>query len=220
MSSSNSREQILGRLYNAQQYGSDAYTPEKKEWKLRNYSKEKCISEFTERMAAVRTEVFQVEGEAWVDELNKLLTERGQKTMLYAPSTEVGKVLDKKWPKSSPCKLVEWKDNIEEFKDALFDCDAAITTCLGGIAESAAVILWPTQEEPRLMSIVPPLHVVVVEADKIYTSFQDAIKKLRWNKEMPTNALLISGPSKTADIELILQFGVHGPTDLMIFVVS
>lgn len=220
MSSANRREQILGRLYNAQRYGSDAYIPEKQEWTIASYPKEQRIAEFTERMSAVRTEVFHVEGDAWVDDLNRLVSERGQKTMVYAPTTPVGKALDKKWPKDSPCKLVEWKGEIEGYKDELFDCDAAITSSMGGIAESAAVILWPTPEEPRLMSIVPPLHVVVVEADKIFTSFQEAIKKLKWNKEMPTNALLISGPSKTADIELILQFGVHGPTDLIVYVVS
>ncbi|WP_290918349.1 lactate utilization protein [Halodesulfovibrio sp.] len=217
-SSAESRERILSRLYNAQQYGRDAYVPQKKVWTIRNRPKEKNITEFMERMGAVRTEVYRTKGTEWVAELQKLVEERGQKTLLHAPSTPTGKVLAEKWKKKSPCKLVTWKDSIEEFKDDLFACDGAVTGCIGGIAESAAVILWPTEEEPRLMSIVPPLHVVVVEADKIYTSFQDAIKKLKWNTSMPTNALLISGPSKTADIELILQFGVHGPTDLVVFI--
>lgn len=216
--SAENRERILERLYNAQQYGRDAYIPQKKVWNIKNQSKEKNIEEFTERMTAVRTEVFRTKGTEWVGELQKLVEERGQKTLLHAPATPTGKALAANWGKDSSCKLVTWKESIEEFKDELFDCDGAVTGCLGGIAESAAVILWPTEEEPRLMSIVPPLHVVVVEADSIYTSFQDAIKKLKWNKEMPTNALLISGPSKTADIELILQFGVHGPTDLIVFI--
>jgi len=217
-SSTESRERILGRLYNAQQYGRDAYIPQKKVWNIKNRSKEENIAEFTERMSAVRTEVFRAKGTAWVAELQKLVEERGQKTLLYAPTTPTGKALAENWKKKSSCKLVTWEGSVEEYKEELFACDGAVTGCLGGIAESAAVILWPTVEEPRLMSIVPPLHVVVVEASKIYTSFQDAIKKLKWNTVIPTNALLISGPSKTADIELILQFGVHGPTDLMVFI--
>ncbi|MCT4533903.1 lactate utilization protein [Halodesulfovibrio sp.] len=216
--SAENRERILERLYNAQQYGRDAYIPQKKVWNIKNQPKEKNIEEFKERMSAVRTEVYRTKGAEWVEQLQTIVEERGQKTLLYAPTTPTGKALKANWKKDSSCKLVEWKNSIEDFKDELFACDGAVTGCLGGIAESAAVILWPTEEEPRLMSIVPPLHVVVVEADKIYTSFQEAIKKLKWNKEMPTNALLISGPSKTADIELILQFGVHGPTDLIVYI--
>ncbi|SIO26816.1 LutC/YkgG family protein [Halodesulfovibrio marinisediminis] len=217
-SSAESRERILGRLYNAQQYGRDAYVPQKKEWNIKNRAKDKNIAEFIERMSAVRTEVYRTKGTEWVAELQKLVEERGQKTLLHSPTTPTGKALADSWKKKSSCQLITWEGDVEDYKDDLFDCDGAVTGCIGGIAESAAVILWPTPEEPRLMSIVPPLHVVVVEADKIYTSFQDAIKKLKWNIEFPTNALLISGPSKTADIELILQFGVHGPTDLIVFI--
>lgn len=217
-SSAESRERILGRLYNAQQYGRDAYIPQKKVWNVKSHSKEENIAEFTDRMGAVRTEVFRTKGAEWVATLQKLVEERGQKTLLHAPNTPTGKALAENWNKKSSCKLITWENSIEEFKDELFACDGAVTGSLGGIAESPAVILWPTNEEPRLMSIVPPLHVVVVEADNIYTSFQEAIKKLEWNTANPTNALLISGPSKTADIELILQFGVHGPTDLIVFI--
>lgn len=217
-SSAENRERILGRLYNAQQYGRDAYIPQKKVWNIDNQSADENIVEFIERMSAVRTEVYRAKGTEWVSTLQKLVEERGKKTLLHAPSTPTGKALAENWAKDGSCKLVTWKDSIEEFRDELFTCDGAVTGSIGGIAESAAVILWPTPQEPRLLSIVPPLHVVVVEADKIYTSFQEAIKELKWNKEMPTNALLISGPSKTADIELILQFGVHGPTDLIVFV--
>ncbi|CAG37736.1 LutC/YkgG family protein [Desulfotalea psychrophila] len=220
MSSTNSREQIMGRLYNAQKYGTDAYLPEKKEWSIENWSRDQCIAKFTEYMSAVQTEVFRVGGDAWVDELNLLFKERGISNMLYAPATDIGKTIDKQWPADSPCQPIAWDKDVEEFKEELFAYDAAITTCLGGIAESAAVILWPTPEEPRLMSIVPPLHIVVVEADKIFTSFQEAIEKLNWSEAMPTNALLISGPSKTADIELILQFGVHGPTDFIVYIID
>jgi L-lactate dehydrogenase complex protein LldG len=41
-----------------------------------------------------------------------------------------------------------------------------------------------------------------------------------WPEKMPTNAVLISGPSKTADIELILAFGVHGPKELIVLILS
>jgi L-lactate utilization protein LutC len=102
----------------------------------------------------------------------------------------------------------------------LFRMDAAITSTLGGIAESGAVILWPDEKEPRLMSLVPPIHIAVLEADKIFNTLGEAMQVQKWSERMPTNAVLISGPSKTADIELILAFGVHGPKELIVLILT
>jgi L-lactate dehydrogenase complex protein LldG len=68
------------------------------------------------------------------------------------------------------------------------------------------------------MSLIPPIHFAVLEADKIYNSFCEVIQKENWPERMPTNSLLISGPSKTADIELILAFGVHGPKEVVVII--
>ena len=54
------------------------------------------------------------------------------------------------------------------------------------------------------MSLVPAVHLAVLKAGKIYQTFSEAIREGRWAEGMPTNALLISGPSKTADIEQTL----------------
>ena len=82
------------------------------------------------------------------------------------------------------------------------------------------LILWSSESEPRLMSLVPPIHIAVLQADKIYNTFLEVIQKENWADGMPTNAFLISGPSKTADIELTLAFGVHGPKELIVLVVE
>jgi L-lactate dehydrogenase complex protein LldG len=91
---------------------------------------------------------------------------------------------------------------------------------LGGIAESGALILWPDKKEPRSMSLVPPIHITVLEADKIFNTLGEVMQTQNWPEKMPTNAVLISGPSKTADIELILAFGVHGPKELIVLILS
>ena len=82
------------------------------------------------------------------------------------------------------------------------------------------MILWPTPDEPRLMSLAPAVHIAVLEASKIHDSLASAMRTERWAERMPTNALLISGPSKTADIELVLTFGVHGPKELIVLVLN
>ena len=102
----------------------------------------------------------------------------------------------------------------------MFELDASVTSTVGGIAESGSLILWPTPQEPRLMSLVPPVHIAILEANKIYHTFNEAMEQQHWADQMPTNALLISGPSKTADIELVLTFGVHGPKELIVLVLA
>ena len=98
--------------------------------------------------------------------------------------------------------------------------DAALTTAAGAVADTGALILRPTGAEPRLMSLVPPVHIAVLRADTVYPSLGDAMREGRWAEDMPSNMLLISGPSKTADIELILAFGVHGPKELIVLIVE
>ena len=175
-------------------------------------------------MEAVRTEVHVVEAQNWIEPLKGILKKREIKTLLYAPQTTIGDTLQKHWPGEDENdglpELVTYEGHIENFKDQLFHTDAAITSTLGGIAETGAIILWPDKKEPRSMSLVPPVHIAVLDADKIFNTLGEVMQAQNWPEKMPTNAVLISGPSKTADIELILAFGVHGPKELIVFILS
>jgi len=76
--------------------------------------------------------------------------------------------------------------------------------------------LWPTPAEPRLLSLVPPIHCVLLDASRLFSTFHELLVREDWRSQMPTNALLISGPSKSADIEQTLAYGVHGPARLIV----
>jgi L-lactate dehydrogenase complex protein LldG len=94
--------------------------------------------------------------------------------------------------------------------------DAGFTTTRGGIAETGGLILWPSPEEPRLLSLVPPVHFALLDTAAIHATFFEAMRAEAWAGSLPRNALLISGPSKTADIEQTLAYGVHGPKRLVV----
>ena len=114
-----------------------------------------------------------------------------------------------------------YTENIEKWKDKLFNkIDVGITTTTGAIARTGSLVLWPNSEEPRLISLVPDVHIAIVKVDEIYETFSEIVEKQNWSENMPTNALLISGPSKTADIEQVLAYGVHGPKELIVLIVS
>ena len=173
------------------------------------------------RMEAVRAEVHLVPSEAWLDRLKEILAVRKVATLLYAPQTAIGEALRHAWDTdtASP-ELVAYAGPVETFKERLFAVDAAVTSAAGAVADTGALILRPTAEEPRLMSLVPPIHIAVLRAEEIFATLADAMRAGNWSADMPTNMLLISGPSKTADIELILAFGVHGPKELIVLVLE
>ncbi|MCG5241214.1 LutC/YkgG family protein [Azospirillum doebereinerae] len=117
--------------------------------------------------------------------------------------------------------LIPYDRPVETFKEQLFEgIDAGLTSTLGAIAETGSLILWPSAQEPRLLSLVPHIHVALLRADALYDTFWQAMRDNRWAEGMPTNALLVSGPSKTADIEQTLAYGVHGPKRLIVVVIA
>ncbi|MGB2902280.1 MAG: LUD domain-containing protein, partial [Candidatus Dechloromonas phosphoritropha] len=67
---------------------------------------------------------------------------------------------------------------------------------------------------------VPPVHIVLLDAGKIYNTFYEAMQSENWKDGLPTNALLISGPSTTADIQVTLAYGAHGPKELVVLLMG
>jgi L-lactate dehydrogenase complex protein LldG len=213
------REKILNRLHNAIKQ-QPAEAPPVPDLPVKSLETEDKIEKPQGLMEAVRTEVHAVEAGEWTGTLKNILKKRSLKTLLFAPETTVGQKLQQAWQEETTDlpELVNYAGDIEDFKEQLFTIDAAITSTMGGIAETGVVILWPDEKEPRLMSLVPPIHIAILEADKIHDTFSEAIEAEGWAPKMPTNVVLISGPSKTADIELTLAFGVHGPKELIVLI--
>jgi L-lactate dehydrogenase complex protein LldG len=65
---------------------------------------------------------------------------------------------------------------------------------------------------------VPPVHIAIVEANQIYQTLAEALTVLRQKEEVSSIVTFITGPSRTADIELTLAIGVHGPQELYVIV--
>jgi L-lactate dehydrogenase complex protein LldG len=69
-----------------------------------------------------------------------------------------------------------------------------------------------------LVSVVPPVHIAIVAASRIYPTLADVLAMLQSGKEVSPAITFITGPSRTADIELTLTIGVHGPQELYVVV--
>lgn len=100
----------------------------------------------------------------------------------------------------------------------IFGFDVGITTAQAAIAETGTLVLDSAHERHRLVSLVPPVHIAIIEASRIYGTIAEALAVLRKGKEVSPTVTFVTGPSRTADIELTLTIGVHGPQELYVIV--
>ncbi len=99
---------------------------------------------------------------------------------------------------------------------ALLEADAGLTTAQLAVAETGTLVLVGDEERHRLVGLLPPLHVVLLRRDRILPTLGAALAAL--HREDPAAmsrvTTFVTGPSRTADIELQLVLGVHGPRAL------
>jgi L-lactate dehydrogenase complex protein LldG len=105
-------------------------------------------------------------------------------------------------------------------RDSLFDYDVGITAAQAALAETGTLVLESNVERHRLVSLVPPVHIAIVDAENILPALGDALKLVRREDRLDMSRAItfITGPSRTADIELTLSIGVHGPKELYVIV--
>jgi L-lactate dehydrogenase complex protein LldG len=172
-------------------------------------------------MEAVKTEFVEATAATWPAAVRDLLRSAGARHVMAGAGSPLAAPLAAACAGGDPPALLLYDRPVEELKESLFSTvDAGITTCLGGIAETGGLVLHPSPQEPRLLSLVPPIHVVLLDPANLWDTLWQAVRELGWARSIPPNALVISGPSKTADIEQTLAYGVHGPKRLVVVLVA
>ena len=211
------RESILGRL-RATNISDKPPLPDVKAWfdaHRRNEDLPQRISRLRTAMEAVKTEFHDVTETDWPEVLLRVAATKGIRNLLIGTNTALGATLEARV--LGPLELLRYKQPIKAWRDILFDTvDASLTSARSAVAEIGSVILWPTPAEPRLMSLVPHIHFVLLDAATIHSDLHSAITSEGWKDGLPTNALFIGGPSKTADIQQTLAYGAHGPKELIV----
>jgi len=100
----------------------------------------------------------------------------------------------------------------------VFAFDVGISRVQAAIAETGTLLLDSSRERHRLVSLVPPVHIAIVDANQIVATLGEALALLRQTEQVSPIVTLVTGPSRTADIELTLAIGVHGPQELYVIV--
>lgn len=99
----------------------------------------------------------------------------------------------------------------------------SVSRAFAGVAETGTLILASGPDNPTSLNFLPETHIVVIEADKIAGAYEDVWARLRETYgagRMPRALNMISGPSRTADVEQTIQLGAHGPRRLHILIVK
>jgi L-lactate dehydrogenase complex protein LldG len=99
---------------------------------------------------------------------------------------------------------------------------AAITRAFAGVAESGTIIQMSGPDNPTTLNFLPEAHIVVLEMANVFASYEEAWSKLRdalGEGQMPRSVNMISGPSRTADIEQTIVRPAHGPKNMHVIVV-
>jgi L-lactate dehydrogenase complex protein LldG len=89
---------------------------------------------------------------------------------------------------------------------------AGVSTALYGLADTGSVVLAASPEEPRARSLLPAVHVSLLHEDRILPDLASLFAAI--GDDLPSALAIVTGPSRSADIEQQLAVGVHGPGEV------
>lgn len=100
--------------------------------------------------------------------------------------------------------------------------EGGITGCEALIARTGSIMVSSRQAGGRTLSAFPPVHIVIATIDQVVQDIQDGFDVIKKNypRLIPSQISLITGPSRTADIEKTLVKGIHGPKEVYLFLVD
>ena len=108
----------------------------------------------------------------------------------------------------------------EELRDVCAAAGVGITSADYVLGDTGTLVMLASPREARLVSLLPPAHIAVVPKERILTGLDELFAVLPDPAAQTSSMVLITGPSRTADIEQILVRGVHGPGQIMAIVVG
>jgi L-lactate dehydrogenase complex protein LldG len=214
-----SRENILSRIRAALNDDPPLERPPVPEvWPRTNPTTGKMVERFTRELEALAGEVYRCPSEKEArKKLAKLLGELDDGSIARMDRPLVGELTSQLPAAEIPCgasdaeiqAMAEWSASVVAADFLLADTGTSLVACR------------TTQE--RLMCYLPPVCIVVAKTDRLFEHLPaawDQIARRAADPELRGEFVLITGPSRTADIEKILILGVHGPKRLVVLLVD
>jgi L-lactate dehydrogenase complex protein LldG len=134
-----------------------------------------------------------------------------------APAAVAAYVAERRLPRrvvaAAAIRALPWPQELDvRVGPAGRDDLVSVTPCFAAVAETGSLALVSGPESPTTLNFVPDDHIVILEAKRIVRHQEEVWRWLRSELPvLPRTVNLISGPSRTADVEQVVQLGVHGP---------
>ena len=174
---------------------------------------------FTRAAAEVGTEVIAIRAEELAQRLTMRL-HQWQASDIILPATHRWQAIAQDLGKEG-FSVLDWQGGDGEA--AVFNADAGLTGVTAAIAETGTLVIDSSPAQPRSLSLVPPYHLAVLNVERLIADMADLFNVSATSSAapaaLPSERVLITGPSKTADIEGVLVKGVHGPGQVCCMVV-
>src|SRR5947209_2187862 len=173
------------------------------------------VERFRDALEAVAGHCLIVNDEtAAADLVLEILSKINARRVVISDSPLVGRVMERVKPNAEVL--------LNASKSELFDCDAGLTSAQWAVAETGTLVLEADKERHRLASLVPPVHIALVEANRIRQTLNEVLEALseKGRDRLSRTLTFITGPSRTSDIELTLAIGVHGPGELFVIILN
>jgi len=219
------RSNILNRLRrNNEPKASNSSSIKKITPPSRSYSQQELETQLLEKLTENRIKTYKTNDSNWTDTLCQIAKEKNLHSWLLGQNLSFQEKAAGALGNISPdISITRYQQDYEILKRQLFsEVDAGLTQAQMAIADTGTLLIIPDQNEPRMISLIPPVHILLLDKKNMVPSFQSIADKPFWHSEqspsrsMPTNIVFISSPSKTADIQQTLAYGAHGPKEVIL----
>lgn len=105
-------------------------------------------------------------------------------------------------------------------REAIAATQVGITAADYALADTGSLVIFTESHESRLLSLLPPCHIAVIESSRIVASLDDVFRLRPLPGDQSSAMVVITGPSRTADIEMRLVRGVHGPGEIHVIIIE
>ena len=162
------------------------------------------VGSFVRNATAVRAVVHEIDGDTVpIDLVDAVIERYAVRRAVVTPEAEVDAVAARLADRGVDVNGVSVAASAE--------AEIGVTSAVAAIATTGTLVQDSTVAGGRSASLLPPAHICVLPASRIVASSADVLRRLGDGRDLPSNIVLITGPSRSGDIEQIMTLGVHGP---------